>query len=78
MILLPWSKTFVASATPTADTFVEVVVRAGCREVAVAAAALFTLKPRLPLRIPRLRGLEEMMSKISDIQYHRSTIETLI
>ena len=33
-------------------------------DVAAAAlrAVLFTLKPRLPLRIPLLRGLEAMMS----------------
>ena len=63
MILLPWSKTFAGSAAPTAGTLVETAVIADCRVVIVAAAALFTLKPRLPLRIPRLRGLEEMMSK---------------
>jgi hypothetical protein len=61
MILLPCSKTdevgSVAIGAGTALALAEV-----CLVPAAAAAALLILNPRLPLRIPRLRGLEEMMS----------------
>ena len=65
MILLPWSNTLVASTAGAAAAFpFEVEVLLVVCLGAAFASALFTRRPRLPLRMPRLRGLAEMMSII--------------
>ena len=59
MILLPWSKTLEVSKGVAADG---AAVAGCCLTTAAFTGPLFTLRPRLPLRMPRLRGLDEMMS----------------
>src|SRR5271170_1645709 len=65
MILLPWSNTLVASTAGAAAVAAFPLVAGALVVVCLVAAfasVLFTRRPRLPLRMPRLRGLEEMMS----------------
>jgi hypothetical protein len=67
MILLPWSKRLVsvrAVVGAATDEDTAFVLPEAC--FVVVAAPLFTLRPRLPLRMPRLRGFEEMMSAHTD------------
>jgi hypothetical protein len=68
MILLPWSNTLVVSTAGAAAVVAAFPDVAGLLLVvclgAEFASALFTRRPRLPLRMPRLRGLAEMMSNI--------------
>jgi len=87
MILLPWSNTLAASTlgaeaedpafpvvvVPVADLFVV------CRPVAAEARVLFMRRPRLLLRMPRLRGCEEMMSSAElDLLIRDSTVKRLV
>jgi len=76
MILEPWSKRLAGSTLATAGLTVVAGARAfvaAAAAVAVAAAcfaamaACFVLRPRPRLRIPLLRGLEDMISKNSKL-----------
>ena len=81
MILLPCSKTLaVGSVVAVAAGTTALLVVGCCLAVTWAAAALFNRRPRLPLRIPRFRGLEEMMSNMRKTRLEEwgATIERLV